>query len=182
MYRRSSPGQLSFENFYLPFGGKQSAENRWVKLTELIPWKEFEESYAKQFRKGMGAPAKSFRIALGALIIQERLGMSDAETVEQIRENPYLQYFKQAQLDAAIRNQVEDKFGVGKHRFSLGQVMAKFASTAETAIAITVLVMNLERLLWQLLVVFLSVVLQVLLQSHSGQRKWRAPQFSPMAA
>ncbi len=28
-----------------------------------------------------------------ALIIKERLGTSDAETVEQIRENPYLQYF-----------------------------------------------------------------------------------------
>ena len=41
----------------------------------------------------MGAPAKSFRIALGALIIKEKLGISDRETVEQIKENPYLQYF-----------------------------------------------------------------------------------------
>lgn len=41
----------------------------------------------------MGAPAKSFRMALGALIIKERLGISDRETVEQIKENPYLQYF-----------------------------------------------------------------------------------------
>jgi hypothetical protein len=30
---------------------------------------------------------------LGALIIKEKLGTSDRETVEQIRENPYLQYF-----------------------------------------------------------------------------------------
>ena len=41
----------------------------------------------------MGAPAKSVRIALGALIIKEKLKLSDEETVEQIRENPYLQYF-----------------------------------------------------------------------------------------
>jgi hypothetical protein len=41
----------------------------------------------------MGATAKSFRIALGALIIKEKLGISDRETVEQIQENPYLQYF-----------------------------------------------------------------------------------------
>ncbi len=34
-----------------------------------------------------------FRMALGALIIKEQLGISDRETVEQIRENPYLQYF-----------------------------------------------------------------------------------------
>lgn len=93
MYRRPTPGQLSFENFYLPFGGKLSGENRWVKLAELIPWAEFEEQYAEQMSDQMGAPAKSFRMALGALIIKERLGTSDAETVEQIRENPYLQYF-----------------------------------------------------------------------------------------
>ena len=41
----------------------------------------------------VGPPAKSFRLALGALIIKEKLGISDRETVEQIRENPYLQYF-----------------------------------------------------------------------------------------
>jgi hypothetical protein len=93
MYRRSTPGQLSFENFYLPFGGKLSGENRWVKLAELIPWEEFEAQYAQQLSEGMGTPAKSFRMALGALIIKERLGTSDIETVEQIRENPYLQYF-----------------------------------------------------------------------------------------
>jgi hypothetical protein len=32
-------------------------------------------------------------MALGALIIKEISGKSDRETVEQIKENPYLQYF-----------------------------------------------------------------------------------------
>jgi hypothetical protein len=41
----------------------------------------------------MGAPALPFRMALGSLIIKEKLGTSDMETVEQIKENPYLQYF-----------------------------------------------------------------------------------------
>jgi transposase, IS5 family len=93
MYRRPTPGQLSFENFYLPFGGKLSGENRWVKMAELIPWEDCESEYAEQLSENMGAPSKSFRMALGALIIKERLGTSDVETVEQIRENPYLQYF-----------------------------------------------------------------------------------------
>jgi IS5 family transposase len=93
MYRHSTPGQLSFEDFYLPFGGKLSSENRWVKLARLIPWQEFEAEYAALMSEDMGAPAKSFRMALGALIIKERLGTSDLETVEQIRENPYLQFF-----------------------------------------------------------------------------------------
>ena len=93
MYRKSSPGQLSFQDFYLPFGGKLSAENRWVKLAEIIPWAEFESTYEGQFSENMGAPAKGFRMALGALIIKEKLGISDRETIDQIRENPYLQYF-----------------------------------------------------------------------------------------
>ena len=32
-------------------------------------------------------------MALGALIIKARLGITDAELVEQIKENPYLQFF-----------------------------------------------------------------------------------------
>ena len=32
-------------------------------------------------------------MALGALIIKEKLGTIEGETVEQIRENPYLQDF-----------------------------------------------------------------------------------------
>ena len=41
----------------------------------------------------MGAPSKSVRLALGALIIKEKLQISDREVVDQIMENPYLQYF-----------------------------------------------------------------------------------------
>ena len=62
-------------------------------MAQLIPWSEFESDYAANFPTEMGAPAKSFRMALGALIIKEKLKITDQETVEQIRENPYLQYF-----------------------------------------------------------------------------------------
>jgi len=70
-------------------------------MAKLVPWSEFEEEYApcglpfghQNFSQELGAPAKSFRMALGALIIKEKLGTSDRETVEQIRENPCLQYF-----------------------------------------------------------------------------------------
>ena len=93
MYRQESSKQLSFEDFYLPFGGHLDPNNRWVRLAELIPWDDFEKSYADQFaQSGQGAPAKPFRLALGALIIKEKLGITDDETVEQIRENHYLQY------------------------------------------------------------------------------------------
>lgn len=93
MYRKTPRPELTPENFEMPFSGKLSSDNRWVIMAELIPWAEFEEQYAEKFSEKIGAPAKPFRMALGALIIKEKLGISDRETVEQIKENPYLQYF-----------------------------------------------------------------------------------------
>lgn len=92
MYRANRQSELP--DFYLPFGGKLDPENRWVKLANIIPWHLVEQDYRANFASsGMGAPAKEARIALGALIIKERLGITDEETVAQIRENAYLQYF-----------------------------------------------------------------------------------------
>ena len=93
MYKKAEQLETESENFELPFGGKLAEDNRWVIMAKLIPWAEVEEEYAKKFTPLLGAPAKSSRMALGALIIKEKLGISDRETVEQIRENPYLQYF-----------------------------------------------------------------------------------------
>ena len=93
MYKKSEQLETESKNFELPFGGKLAEDNRWVIMAKLIPWVEVEEEYAKKFTIEIGAPAKSSRMALGALIIKEKLGISDRETVEQIRENPYLQYF-----------------------------------------------------------------------------------------
>lgn len=78
----------------MPFNGGLRSDNRWVKLAKFIPWDEFEPIYCNSLSGSQkGSPALVVRIALGALIIKERLGTSDEETVEQIRENPYLQYF-----------------------------------------------------------------------------------------
>jgi hypothetical protein len=37
MYPREPRHQLSFEDFFLQFGGKLSGDNRWIKLAEFIP-------------------------------------------------------------------------------------------------------------------------------------------------
>jgi len=93
VYRKAEFAPLPPLDFELANGSKLSADNRWVKMAQIIPWSEFESEYAANFPADKGAPAKSFRMALGALIIKEKLGISDRSTVEQIRENPYLQYF-----------------------------------------------------------------------------------------
>lgn len=92
MYRKKD-NQLTIDDFILPFSGALSANNRWVIKAKMIPWDEIEDSYADLFPSNTGNVAKPARVALGALIIKETLGLSDEETVEQIRENPYLQYF-----------------------------------------------------------------------------------------
>ncbi|HAK44929.1 MAG TPA: hypothetical protein DCO79_03275 [Spirochaeta sp.] len=94
MYREESKTQQKLENFYLPFGGHLDKENRWVILSNLIPWDVIEQDYKKKLSDtGRGAPAKPLRMALGALIIKEKLQISDREVVDQIKETPYLQYF-----------------------------------------------------------------------------------------
>ena len=93
MYCKYQEPPITPENFELSPGTKLSLHNRWVIMAELIPWDKFEEKYATLFDEEKGVPAKSFRMALGSLIIKEQLGVSDRETVEPIKENPYLQYF-----------------------------------------------------------------------------------------
>lgn len=118
MYR-SPKKQLSLlDDFYLPFGGKLRADNRWVQLAKIIPWDIIEQKYATLFADGKGAPAKPVRMALGALIIKEKCGYSDRETVEQITENPYLQYFiglkefrDEAPFDPSLMVHFRKRFG-----------------------------------------------------------------------
>ncbi|MGI6685677.1 MAG: transposase [Bacillota bacterium] len=91
MYRKPSP-QTTIDDFILPFSGSLNAENRWVKLAKIIPWDQLEREYAFMFPSDRGNVAKPVRMALGSLIIQARCGYTDRETVQQITENPYLQY------------------------------------------------------------------------------------------
>lgn len=78
------PGEFGFPNAFDP-------NNRWIKIFMMIPWLLIEERYASLFVNN-GAPAHPVRIALGSLIIQSKLNCSDEELIQQIKENPYLQY------------------------------------------------------------------------------------------
>jgi len=94
LYQRTESQMILPGDFFLPFGGKLAEDNRWVLLAQMIPWWKLEEKYAKNFKRSLkGQKAVSIRVALGALIIQERLGTDDRETLRQVLENPYLQYF-----------------------------------------------------------------------------------------
>lgn len=58
------------------------------------PWSRLDGRHHRTFANPkVGNPAKSCRMAIGSLIMKERMKLSDIEIVEQIRENPYMQYF-----------------------------------------------------------------------------------------
>lgn len=93
MYKFDKNHQFCLADFNQPMGLKMNPENRWVKKAETIPWEAIEEKYAALFPSKKGMPAKPLRTALGSLLIQKQLQFSDRELVEEIRENPYFQYF-----------------------------------------------------------------------------------------
>ncbi len=93
MIRYCSQKQLTLDGFETPFQTALDKENRWVKLSEYIPWDELAEGYYQGLSSSQGRPAKDARLVIGAVIIKHKLCLSDEETVQQIQENPYLQYF-----------------------------------------------------------------------------------------
>ena len=74
--------------------------------------------------------------------------------------------------DQRQRNAVEGKIGQGKRRFGLGLIREKLAITQGSMIALNVLVMNLEKLLELLFVLFTALLR--LLQVNRGDWSIRA--------
>ncbi len=93
MIRNKISPELPGLVFETPFSATLSPNNRWVKLSSIIPWDKLMNVYHSSLDSTQGAPAKHARLVLGALIVQHLLTLSDEETIETIRENIYLQYF-----------------------------------------------------------------------------------------
>ena len=93
VYRPESKQVSVFENeSFFQFHGLNS-DNDWVRLAKLIPWAELERRYAQTFDSNIGNVGKPARMALGALVIKERYGFSDEDTVQEIRMNPIFSSF-----------------------------------------------------------------------------------------
>ncbi len=93
MIRPDNRKQLTLIEFEGPFQPIMEETNRWVRLSDCIPWSELGRVYETQLSATQGRPAKRARLVIGAMIIKHKLSLSDRETVCQIQENLYLQYF-----------------------------------------------------------------------------------------
>jgi len=134
MYRSKNRQQADFPDFYLPFSGHLDPENRWVALARLVPWELAEKIYHADLCKDSGQPIVPARVALGALLVKERLGLTDRETVETIQENPYLQFFlgmeeftQERPFDASLMVDFRKRFGEdGIQRMAEAMVVGQF--------------------------------------------------------
>lgn len=89
-----SPNQLLIAGFESPFERSLNPDNRWVRLAKLLPWDDLTAIYRKHFpEKQTGRPDLSPRLVLGSIIIKHICDLDDRETVDQISENIYMQYF-----------------------------------------------------------------------------------------
>ena len=118
MIRSHSHKQLSLAAFDWPFQTALDEDNRWVKMSECIPWDALSEGYCQSLSVRQGRPAKDARLVIAAVIIKHKLCLSDEETVAQIQENPYLQYFAglsgyqmQAPFAASLLVEVRKRMG-----------------------------------------------------------------------
>lgn len=89
-----SPNQGTLIGFESPFSKQLNPSNRWVVLSSKIPWDDLVNVYQKQMHNSQtGADGINPRVVIGSLMIKHMCNLSDRETVQQIQENMYMQYF-----------------------------------------------------------------------------------------
>jgi len=114
-----SPKQLTIEGFETPFSQNLCPTNRWVVLANLLPWDDLIPIYQAQMNNDKtGAGGINPRVVIGALIIKHRCNLSDEETILQIQENIYMQYFigyssfsSEAPFDPSLLTEIRKRFG-----------------------------------------------------------------------
>jgi len=115
-----SPNQLTLDCFKTPFEQHLNFKNRWVVLATLIPWDEVCNLYIKHVGvSDTGRPPLNPRVVLGSLIIKHICNLDDRETVDQISENIYMQYFlgyssftSEAPFDASLFVEFRKRLGM----------------------------------------------------------------------
>ena len=117
MYRHKERRTLSLFPDLFPFGGRLNEKNRWLSISELIPWEELEGEYAKYFSE-VGRPATDSQLIIGLLLLKHMTGLSDEGVVEEVLENPYMQAF--CGFEQFVREEILDPSTLTKMRERLG--------------------------------------------------------------
>lgn len=79
--------------FKTRFDNLLDMDNRWVKLEQVITWDKLAKVFFKRLDRYQGRDTVDLRSVMGAMFIQHTLNLTDRNTVQNIHENIYLQYF-----------------------------------------------------------------------------------------
>jgi len=93
MVKYTSQKQVKLEFFKHPFNNDLDPNNRWVKLSKLIPWDELANVYSQKLDSNRGRFSVDVRTVLAAMIVKHFLKLDDRGTIQMIQENLYLQFF-----------------------------------------------------------------------------------------
>jgi hypothetical protein len=135
MLRYKSPKQIELFEFAHPFETALDKENRWVRLSKILPWDQLVGIYSRSLSKSKGRYGIDGRIAVGSLIIKHKLGLSDREVIETLKENIYLQYFvglkkfqKEGIFDSSLFVELRKRMGSQEYD-KMSQAIIKVSET-----------------------------------------------------
>jgi transposase, IS5 family len=137
MINYTPQNQLTLDGFILPFSGKLVRSNRWVRLAEALPWDKLAKIYYKDMEATIGRPSLSARLVIAAVLVKHTLNLSDEETIETIKENPYLQFLcgfseftTESAFDSSLFVKIRERLGQEKFE-SFTSVLIKTAEIRE---------------------------------------------------
>ena len=88
MCKAEKAEQMTFEDINQSCGMKLDVRDEWIVAAGRVDWAEVEVKYMAFFPKKRGRPALNARMALGALIIQQRMKLSDRRLVRGKAKTP----------------------------------------------------------------------------------------------
>ena len=113
--------QLSLFKDIMPYGGKLDQDNRWIRLSSLIPWDRLVALHDSYFDIKRLSVVKSGRLIVGLMIGKVKLNLSDEEILNYFYENPYFQYFCGFDSFVSKESKVMDSSLLTKRRNRLGE-------------------------------------------------------------
>ncbi len=113
--------QLPLFKDIMPYGGKLDQNNRWIRLSSLIPWQELSDLHDSYFDPKRLSVVKSARLVVGLMIGKSKLGLSDEEILNYFYENPYFQYFCGFDNFISKESKVMDPSLLTRRRRKLGE-------------------------------------------------------------
>lgn len=96
MYRKKKYSQQSLFTVQVSIMDNLDPNDEIVRLADAVDWDFIDDVYSRNFENTSlrGNPnSYSSRVAFGALMIKQLLGLTDCETVMEIKRSPYWQYF-----------------------------------------------------------------------------------------